>query len=112
MKTPVYNPGPNTMYIAGRAIIAGETRLFDADQVPLHLHPGYTPVAPPDPPPPVWSPHELLQQPVKVVIAAIPTLTVEQLEQIEAAEAAGQQRKTLLTEVTAALLAAASAKVG
>lgn len=90
---PITNRGSNPLPVAGRQILPGETRHFEARDLPPHLRPGaLAPSAPPEPSDPLQA---LLSGSIRQVAAALPGLSDAQLTALQALEAAGQNRKGL-----------------
>lgn len=94
-KIPVTNTGAMPIYVAGQMIPPGETRHFDADQVPHHLRPAAPEPEPEVPNDPITA---LIGHSVKDIVAQLPGLALEQLEQLGDLEQAkgDDARKTLL----------------
>jgi hypothetical protein len=101
--TPVTNRTAMPIYVGSTMIPAGETRHFPDDQVPEHLRP----VAPADAAAPVVTTDApptdpmavLLEGTVEDVTAQLGTLDPAQLDALDALEAAGKARKTLLAAI-------------
>lgn len=102
-KIAIHNPSPGVMYVGAQAIPPGETRHFDAHLVPPHLRPKKPDDA--APPPPVDAVAELLKKPAAAVIAALPDLSIEDLERLGDLErAAKKPRSTLVSAVAEQIL--------
>lgn len=90
------------MFVAGRLIPPGETKVFAENEVPAHLKPASMPA--PLPSEPEDKLLELLDQGVREIAKAIearnpdgtPVLSSDELERLAAAEANGKTRKTLM----------------
>lgn len=107
-RIPVTNTTAMPMYVAGLMIPPGETRHFDAEQVPAHLRPVAA-----DPEPEAWiDPLEAVAaQPVKAIVDLLPEMPDTDLVRLlELDEADGSPRKTLHEAVAAEQLRRASAK--
>lgn len=110
-KIPVTNTTAMPMYVAGQMIPPGETRHFDADQVPPLLRPA----APePEAEKPIDAMEELIGHSVKDITALLPSLADEQLERLGDIEQAkgDAARKTLLSAIAEQILTNAEAKAG
>jgi hypothetical protein len=109
-RIPVLNNTAMPMYVAGMMIPPGETRHFDAEQVPAHLRPvAVEAEAEAD----AWvDPLEaLVAKSVKAIIESFPDLSDMDLARVLELDAASETpRKTLHEAVTAEQLARATAK--
>lgn len=95
---PVHNDGADIRWVGAVMIPPGETRLIPAHQVPAHLRPQ----APPAPAPARSDPVlELLDGPVRDVLAALPGLDDDVLATLRQAEIDGKTRKSLLEGIAA-----------
>lgn len=94
---PIHNNGSSTMYVNGRAIPHGETRMFNEHEVPPHLRPTFTPEKKPvteaNPNADLLA---LLDRTIPQITERLPGLSDEELDIIEAAEQAGKTRAGLL----------------
>ncbi len=93
-KVPVTNNNKMPIYVAGQMIPAGETRHFNADQVPLHLRP-----AAPEPvaeEPEIDPIAELLAHSVKDLKELLPTFSDEELDALGTAEQLAESPRTTL----------------
>lgn len=104
-KIPVTNTSAMPIYVAGQMIPAGETRHFDADQVPPHLRPA----APePEEEAPVDPVAQILGHSVSAIKDMLPSLSDTELEALGAAEQlADKPRTTLLGAIAEEQLARA-----
>lgn len=106
MKKFVENTTRSPMYVGNTMIPPGEGKLVDVpDEAPA------TPAAAPAGPSLVDLVAALLGRPIKAVLPDLPGLTHEALELAEAAELAGQKRKTLLDAISAERMRRADAKL-
>lgn len=102
-QTPITNNTPNPIYVAGKRIEPGETRLFDLTNLPPHLRnlPGAAPEPKQEPDPEPDARLALLDQSIAAFEKQIAArdasgaylLSAEDLEWLAEAEAAGQNRK-------------------
>lgn len=108
MKVAITNTGKNTLYVGTASIPPGETRHVDPAYLPVHMRPKLPKPAAPLPADPL---NELLAGGVKNIIAAIPGLSINDLERLgELEQKKGDgARKTLLSAIGEALLERASA---
>ena len=94
MKIPVKNNTAMTIYVGATAILPGETRHFEEDEVPHHLRPAQpeeeAPAAKNDPL------AELLKGGVKDVVAALNGMLLTDIERLGVLEQQGQARKGIL----------------
>jgi hypothetical protein len=107
MKVAITNTGKNTMYVGTASIPPGETRHVDPAYLPVHMRPKQPKPMAAMPGDPL---DELLAGGVKSIIAAIPGLTINDLERLgELEQKKGDgARKTLLSAIGEALLERAS----
>jgi len=86
---PITNDGVNMMYVGGRTINPGETRLIPIQDVPHHMRPGVKKSEPPQ-----EKPLELLLQAnVETVSNRLPGLSHDELDEIDQLEKLNQARK-------------------
>lgn len=105
-KIPVTNNTKMPIYVAGSMIPAGETRHFDAHQVP----PEFRPAAPVAESHPVDSIAELLKGSVAAITAQFGTLSDQDLDRLEMLEAERTPpRKTLIEAISIERLTRAAA---
>lgn len=94
-KIPVKNDTKMPMYVNATMIPPGETRHFDAADVPTHLRPA--PAAEPAAPAAPDSMVALLAKSVKEIEADLPALSDEELQRLSELELTAESpRKTLL----------------
>lgn len=107
-KIAIKNTGKNTMHVGTAMIPPGETRHVDVSYLPLHMQPKKPAAATA---PSVDPLNELLAGGVKSIIAAIPDLSINDLERLgELEQKKGDgARRTLLSAIGEALLERASA---
>lgn len=112
---PITNDTPNPLYVGGRRIEPGETRLFEESALPPHLRAAPKPKPAPEPEP---DPRlVLLEQSIaafQVQICGIGDdgdylLSVEDLEWLRQAEAEGQNRKGIAAAIDEEILQRAAA---
>lgn len=104
---PVTNSGTDNLHVGGKMIRPGCTRMIDENQVPAHLRPDDQPAAEEQAPAdPVL---ELLNGTVPEVVDALPSLSIEDLDRLEAAELADKNRKGVLEHIAADRLRRAAA---
>lgn len=108
-KIPVSNTTAMPIYVAGLMIPPGETRHFDAAQVPAEYRPVLPPVVAAAPPDPL---DDLLGHSVKDVVARLPELSDTDLERLGDLEQAkgDDARKTLLGAIAEAMLERSAAR--
>ncbi|HQS59974.1 MAG: hypothetical protein B7Y56_03455 [Gallionellales bacterium 35-53-114] len=106
-RIPVTNNGAMMLYVGANMVPPGETRDFPESQVPHHLRPAPVEVKEETPADPLAS---LLDGNVPSVVAALPELSVEQLEKLGEMEQAGGKRKGVLNALAEALLTRAANK--
>lgn len=107
MKQPVSNNTASPMYLAGRMIPPGETRLFEPHEIA-----GSTPVPDLSAPPAAESVlptpvelTELLKGSVNTIVAGLAALTLEEVQALAALEqGADKPRNSLLAALTAEVL--------
>lgn len=97
-KIPVENKTAMPMYVGGLMIPPGETRHFDAHQVPAHLLPTAPKVIEEPAPDPLLA---ILLGAVAAVMIGLPTLTDEELDRLAALETEGKNRKGVLGGIAA-----------
>jgi hypothetical protein len=102
----IENKGQMPMYVAGQMIPGGETRHFDKTMVPREYWPKEEE---PAEEPAVDALAELLEHNVQTVVAALATLSREDLEKLGEMEQAGAARKGVLGPIAEKLLADATA---
>ena len=103
-KIAVTNNTASLWFVAGQMVPPGETRHFDAEQVPEHMRPvPDTPaVVEPAEPDPVG---ELQAHSIKEIMEMVPALTVDELGQLRDREAAAMSpRSTLLAALDKEML--------
>jgi hypothetical protein len=110
-KIPVSNNTAMPIYVGGLMIPPGETRHFEAHQVPAHLRPQPAEAAPePAPADPLA---ELVKHKVADVAAALPDLSDEDLARVLELDAAdGNARKGVAEAVAAEQLRRAAEQSG
>lgn len=107
MKIPIANTGKNHMSVGSYLIPPGETRHIEEAEVPHHLRPKKEEEKKEAPADPLT---ELLAGNVPSVVAALPELSVEQIEKLGELEQAGGKRKGVLSALAEALLTRAANK--
>lgn len=106
---PVHNDTEHNMHVAGSVIRPGETKIFPAHDVPEKFREAAG-VAPVDEKPPVENPIEdLAKGKVVEIVAALPALSDDALDQLEAIEGEGQKRKGVIEGIAADRLRRAAA---
>jgi hypothetical protein len=100
-KIPVKNNTDMPMYVGASMVLPGETRHFEAHEVPSHLKPQAEEVQPEEQLDPLV---ELIASSVKDVAAQLPALSIEQIKTLGDLERAGAARKTLLLAIAEELL--------
>ncbi len=102
MKIPVSNNTAMSLYVGAAMVPPGETRHFEESDVSHHLRPAK------DETPAVVSKEDplakLLQGNVKDIAAALPGMTMADIERLGELEQQGQARKGVLSAVSTALL--------
>lgn len=109
MKYPISNNGKSTIYVGSSAVLPGENRHFELAEIPLHLRPAQEP-AEAEPETEVRFDIAKLQAlSAKDLLAQLPDLSTEQLEQLEVAEQADEKpRKGVLAAISESLIARAA----
>jgi hypothetical protein len=102
MKVPVENKTKMPIYVGSAMIPPGETRHFDEHEVPHHLRP--VPVAEETTVEQDSPLADLLKGTVGTVVAALADMQAADIEQIEALEASGQNRKGVMGAIREELL--------
>jgi hypothetical protein len=104
-RIPVENNTAMPIYVGSNMIPPGEIRDLPISQVPPHLRPpepaAVVEEATPDPL------TELLEHNVKTVVAALDSLSIEQIEKLGEMEQAGAARRGVLSAIAEKLLSAA-----
>jgi len=102
-KIPVTNNTAMAIYVGSAMVPPGETRHFNADQVPHHLRPVAAVI---ETPAPAAADHlaALLGKSVAHVKEEFHALTLEELEQLGELEQFGQARKSLLSALADEIL--------
>ncbi len=101
-KIPVTNNGKNAIPVGTSIVLPGETRHFDEHLVPMHLRPKKQEEAPP--PPESKTLVDLLGGTVVQVVAALPDLSLDDLETLGDLEQGGLNRKGILSAIAEELL--------
>lgn len=105
-RIPVTNNTQMPIYVGSNMIPAGETRDLPESQVPAHHRPREEPPEPPAAPDDPYT--TLLEHNVGTVVAALPAMSVEEIEKLGELEQLGQARKGVLSAIAEALLKRAS----
>lgn len=96
MQHPVTNHGKTFMTVGNAVIPPGETRMVEAHLVPPDQQPEAVEATTP---PPADAIAELAKANVGKIIAAIPTLTLFDLDELDAYEQSGKNRKSVLEAI-------------
>lgn len=112
-KIPVTNNGKMNIWVGGQMIPPGETRHFEPHHVPPEYRPAPATAAPAEPETPD-DPLEIVRAGnVKEVTSALPALSLEDLDRLEALENASETpRKGVLSAITADRLRRAAGEGG
>ena len=102
MKIPVSNSTAMPIYVGAAMIPPGETRHFDEQDVPPHLRPAQEVAAEPEAPADPLA--ELLKGNVASVVAALPGLSVSDVERLGDMEQADLGRKGVLGAIAEQLM--------
>ena len=107
-KVPYFNPGENPVYIGGTMVPPKDTR-----DVYASLIPGYKPESSgsSSTSEPTYIVDVLMQKPASEIIAAIPSLAIEDLEKLGEAEQTGPARQEVLAAIAEHLLSQANKAV-
>lgn len=106
---PIHNHGKATLYVGGKAIPTGETRMFHEHEVPPHLRPSAAKVEVQDKPKPDAALLAILDQAINKIVPMLPSFSDEDLAKLEAAEQAGKTRDGMIKAFTEERLRRAAA---